>query len=446
MKRFAAAVLAAFSDIKDEWVWGSFDHRHSRKDGSINPAKFSFQAKAERAFFEALLTEIGMPEADGSSKAPQTLTMGAARVAPPAKLVPSPTPTEGISAAGQAHLGEEPLRVLAEPRRRGGRGIRESFEEERREYVGTVRPSRAVSRTLPSASACGDRIASRTSAIGPAGIPPALQRSSHVSTTPALKISSRIGTSAARFETRPAFVEKRGSAARSGRPMTLSQKISNCRSVPTARRKGASAASNIRYGSIVACELPCRTASRPVTSAEPATFTSAARPVETRFVFTWAPAPSRPRAWRAARISASAAQPARTSTSATPILCGAPSAGPVIAIRPVAPCARRSNPGSPAWGPTSPAPEIEHATRRGLRARRASTPMPRFSALRAGSSPRGRRPAPPSASRTPVPPASRDPPRRIPSAGSRRGSTPLPRRARAASTRARRRRRAGPRP
>ena len=43
-----------------------------RKDGSINQAKFDFQARTERAFFEALLTEIGMPEADGSSKAPPT--------------------------------------------------------------------------------------------------------------------------------------------------------------------------------------------------------------------------------------------------------------------------------------------------------------------------------------------------------------------------------------
>jgi hypothetical protein len=37
---------------------------------------------------------------------------------------------------------------------------------------------------------------------------------------------------------------------------------------------------------MVAWELPWRVASLPVTRAEPATFTSAASPVETRFVFT----------------------------------------------------------------------------------------------------------------------------------------------------------------
>src|ERR1035441_6091044 len=48
-------------------------------------------------------------------------------------------------------------------------------------------------------------------------------------------------------------------------------------------------------------------------------------------------------------------------------------------MSPVAPCARRSNPGSPASGPTSPAPEIEQTTRRGFSARGGSTPRPRLS-------------------------------------------------------------------
>ena len=112
------------------------------------------------------------------------------------------------------------------------------------------------------------------------------------------------------------------------RPRTLSQRISNCRSVPTARRKAASDASNIRYGSIVAWELPWRVASRPVTRAEPATLTSAARPVETRFVFTWAPVPSRPargarRGSPRARTSRRGRRRARRRSCAAP-----PSGGP----------------------------------------------------------------------------------------------------------------------
>ena len=165
----------------------------------------------------------------------------------------------------------------------------------------------------------------------------------------------------------------------SSRRRTLPHSVSNCRSVPTARRNPPSDASNARYGSIVAWELPWRAASRPVTRDELATLMSAARPVETRFVFTCAPAPSRPRAWSAPRIAVTADQPASTSTSATPILYGEPSAGPVIAMSPVAPWARRSKPGSPASGPTSPAPEIEQTTRRGFRARSDSTPSPRLS-------------------------------------------------------------------
>ncbi len=131
-----------------------------------------------------------------------------------------------------------------------------------------------------------------------------------------------MGTRPFRFARRAPFVENRESAERSGLPRTLSQRTPNCLSVPTARRNGPSAASNIRYGSIVACALPWRVASRPVTSAEPATLTSAASPVETRFVFTCDPTPSRSRACSAPRIAARADQPARTSTTATPTLCG----------------------------------------------------------------------------------------------------------------------------
>ena len=78
-----------------DWIQASWKAYDARKDGSIHAANFDFQVKSERAFFEALLTEIGMPALDGSSKAPQTTGGGVAppRVTPPARLLPSPEPT-----------------------------------------------------------------------------------------------------------------------------------------------------------------------------------------------------------------------------------------------------------------------------------------------------------------------------------------------------------------
>lgn len=66
------------------WIRGAFEHGYARKDGSIHPATFHMQAVSERAFFEALLTEVDVPATDGSSKAPATVTIG----------MPRPTPTK----------------------------------------------------------------------------------------------------------------------------------------------------------------------------------------------------------------------------------------------------------------------------------------------------------------------------------------------------------------
>ena len=160
---------------------------------------------------------------------------------------------------------------MSSPRRGGaaGGGSENPSKKKGGRIVGTVRPFRVTSRIDPSAFACGDRIASRTPSTGPAGRAASRRRASHVARDSLAKISSRIGASAARFVTRAAFVENRGSAARAGFPRTLSQKTPNCRSVPIARRKPPSDASNARYGSIVAWEFPWRVASRPVTRAEP---------------------------------------------------------------------------------------------------------------------------------------------------------------------------------
>jgi hypothetical protein len=42
----------------DEWMRGSFTGKHARRDGTIHAATFEMHAQAERAFFEALVTEV----------------------------------------------------------------------------------------------------------------------------------------------------------------------------------------------------------------------------------------------------------------------------------------------------------------------------------------------------------------------------------------------------
>ena len=80
------------SEVPSEWIRGSFGGKYARKDGSIHPAKFEFQARSSRAFFEALLTEIGVPAADGSTKAPASVSLPP-RVTVAPKSLPKKTPT-----------------------------------------------------------------------------------------------------------------------------------------------------------------------------------------------------------------------------------------------------------------------------------------------------------------------------------------------------------------
>lgn len=75
------------SDIKiGPWIQGSFDQNYSRKDGSIHPAKFEVKVRSQRAFYEALLTEIEMPALDGDGKTPApTLTPSTPKATPTKK-------------------------------------------------------------------------------------------------------------------------------------------------------------------------------------------------------------------------------------------------------------------------------------------------------------------------------------------------------------------------
>jgi phage tail-like protein len=58
-----------------EWIAASWKMNYARKDGSITAVDATMQAKSEREFFHALITEIGFPALDGSSKEPAYLTV-----------------------------------------------------------------------------------------------------------------------------------------------------------------------------------------------------------------------------------------------------------------------------------------------------------------------------------------------------------------------------------
>ena len=58
-----------------EWIAASWKMNYSRKDGSIIAVDATMQAKSEREFFHALITEIGIPALDASSKEPAYLTV-----------------------------------------------------------------------------------------------------------------------------------------------------------------------------------------------------------------------------------------------------------------------------------------------------------------------------------------------------------------------------------
>jgi len=58
-----------------EWVEASWKQNYARKDGSIVAADYNLNAKSEREFFHALITETTIPACDGSSKDPAYMTL-----------------------------------------------------------------------------------------------------------------------------------------------------------------------------------------------------------------------------------------------------------------------------------------------------------------------------------------------------------------------------------
>jgi len=51
-----------------EWIKASFDHNYTRKNGAIITADYNYKELARLNFFNALITEIGFPALDASSK------------------------------------------------------------------------------------------------------------------------------------------------------------------------------------------------------------------------------------------------------------------------------------------------------------------------------------------------------------------------------------------
>jgi phage tail-like protein len=51
-----------------DWIAASWKQSYARKDGSIVATDATFQARSERQFFKALITEVTFPALDGSSK------------------------------------------------------------------------------------------------------------------------------------------------------------------------------------------------------------------------------------------------------------------------------------------------------------------------------------------------------------------------------------------
>jgi hypothetical protein len=58
-----------------DWIRASWEQNYARKDGSIIAADFNLNAKSEREFFHALVTETTVPACDGASKDPAYMTL-----------------------------------------------------------------------------------------------------------------------------------------------------------------------------------------------------------------------------------------------------------------------------------------------------------------------------------------------------------------------------------
>ena len=124
---------------------------------------------------------------------------------------------------------------------------------------------------------------------------------------------------------------------------------------------------NTWYGTMVVCALPTRAGSVPVTSACWVRLTRLERVELTSETLMFSPRPVTLARISAPRMPTAAFSPVSTSVSATPTLLAGPSAGPVVAIRPLSACTTMSKPGRVAGSCSGPKPLTEQYTSAGLR-------------------------------------------------------------------------------
>jgi phage tail-like protein len=58
-----------------DWIKASFDHNYVRKNGAVITANYNYQELSRLTFFNSLITEIGFPALDASSKDPAKMTI-----------------------------------------------------------------------------------------------------------------------------------------------------------------------------------------------------------------------------------------------------------------------------------------------------------------------------------------------------------------------------------
>jgi hypothetical protein len=72
---FTMQIGFSMSKAVYDWIAASWSMNYQRKNGSVVACDYKLDAKSEREFFNALITETGLPACDGSSKEPAYLTL-----------------------------------------------------------------------------------------------------------------------------------------------------------------------------------------------------------------------------------------------------------------------------------------------------------------------------------------------------------------------------------
>ena len=72
---FTMQIGFSMSKAVYDWIAASWQMNYQRKNGAIIACDYKLDAKSQREFFNALITETGIPACDGASKEPAYLTL-----------------------------------------------------------------------------------------------------------------------------------------------------------------------------------------------------------------------------------------------------------------------------------------------------------------------------------------------------------------------------------